>query len=59
MPSTNVTKYVGNYVTSTGTNKTTIEDRRNKGWGKVASIMGMLEEVGVGPHRVEAGLLLR
>ena len=59
MPVTNATKYIGNYVTSTGTNKATIEDRRNKGWGKVASIMGILGEVGVGPHRVEAGLLLR
>ena len=59
MPVTDATKYIGNQVTSSGTQKSTIEDRRNKGWGKVATIMGILAEVGMGAHRVEAGLLLR
>ena len=59
MPVESVTKYLGNYVTSKGTNAATIEDRRNKGWGKVATIIGILGEVGMGVHRVQAGLLLR
>ena len=59
MPATDVTKYLGNYVNSKGTHTATIEDRRNKGWGKVATIMGILGEVAMGTHRVEAGLLLR
>ena len=59
MPATDVTKYLGNYVNSKGTHTSTIEDRRNKGWGKVATIMGILGEVAMGTHRVEAGLLLR
>ena len=59
MPAADVTKYLGNYVNSRGTHTSTIEDRRNKGWGKVATIMGILGEVAMGTHRVEAGLLLR
>ena len=59
MPATAVTKYLGNYVNSKGTHTTTIEERRNKGWGKVATIMGILGEVAMGTHKIEAGLLLR
>ena len=36
-----------------------MEDRRNQGWGKVATILGILEEVTLGQHRVEVGLMLR
>ena len=52
-------KYLGNIITSNGSNRATIEDRRNKGWGKVAQIMGILGEVEIGAHRMEIGLLLR
>jgi hypothetical protein len=53
------TKYLGNYLSSTGGVKETIQDRRNKGWGKVALILGILGEVDMGTNRIEAGLLLR
>ena len=36
-----------------------MEDRRKKGWGKVTQVMGILGEVALGAHRVEAGLILR
>ena len=52
-------KYLGNYLSSTGGVKATIEDRRNKGWGKVSQILGILGEVDLGRHRMEAGLILR
>ena len=50
---------MGNYLLSTGGVKDTIEDRRNKGWGEVLQILGILGEVDMGGHRMEAGLLLR
>ena len=52
-------KYLGNFVTANGGVRDTIEDRRNKGWGKVATIKGILSAVDLGDHRVEVGLLLR
>jgi hypothetical protein len=55
----NSVKYLGNIVTSTGGVTATIEDRRNKGWGKVATILGILKEVDMGSRRVQVGLLLR
>ena len=53
------TKYLGNVLTSAGGVRDTIEDRRNKGWGKVAQILGILGEVPLGQYRIEVGLLLR
>ena len=52
-------KYLGNILTSNGGIKDTIEDRRNKGWGKVAAIKGILSQIDMGDNRVEMGLLLR
>ena len=52
-------KYLGNILTSDGAVRETIEDRRNKGWGKVAQILGILGEVPLGQYRIEVGLLLR
>ena len=52
-------KYLGNIVMSRGGVTETIEDRRNKGWGKVATILGIIKEVDMGSRRVEVGLLLR
>ena len=53
------TKYLGNLVTSRGGVRDTVEDRRSKGWGKVATIKGILSEVDLGNHRVQVGLILR
>ena len=52
-------KYLGNVLTSGGTVRETIEERRNKGWGKVSQILGILGEVPLGKYRIEVGLLLR
>ena len=52
-------KYLGNVLTSSGGVRETISDRRNKGWGKVAQILGILGEVPLGQYRIEVGLLLR
>ena len=52
-------EYLGNIVSSHGGVAETIEDRRNKGWGKVSLIQGILSEVDMGSRRVEVGLLLR
>ena len=52
-------KYLGNFVSSSGGVQATVEDRRSKGWGKVATIEGILSAVDLGDHRVEVGLLLR
>ena len=50
--------YISEYTSSGGV-KATIEDRRNKGWGKIAQILGILGEVDLGRHRMEPGLILR
>ena len=59
MKKTSCAKYLGNYISSNGGISDTIEDRRNKGWGKISTIMGILEEVTFGSHRLEVGLMLR
>ena len=51
--------YLGNFITSQGGVRATVEDRRSKGWGRVSQVMGILGEVALGRHRVEAGLILR
>ena len=53
------TKYLGNFVSSSGGCEETVEDRRKKGWGKIATIMGILGAVDMGCNQLEAGLLLR
>ena len=52
-------KYLGNIVTSYGGVAGTIEDRRNKGWGKVSAIQGILSEVDMGSQLVEVGFIQR
>ena len=51
-------RYLGDIITSTGSLRESIEDRRNKGWGKVAEISGILSEL-PSIRRVEVGLKLR
>ena len=53
------TKYLGNILSTSGNITDNIEDRRSKGWGKISTIMGILSEVDMGVHQLEAGLRLR
>ena len=43
-------KYFGNIISSNWSNRTTIEDRRNKWLRKATQIMGILGEVEIGAH---------
>ena len=52
-------KYLGNILSTKGGLDQTIEDRINKGWGKITTIMGILSEVDMGINQLEAGLILR
>ena len=53
------TKYLGNFISTKGGTKETIDNRRNKGWGLISKVKAILDEVPLRSHRVEAGLLLR
>ena len=52
-------KYLGDFIQYNGKNKSTLEDRTNKGWGIVSEIKAILNEVPLGKYKVEIGLLLR
>ena len=45
MKTTKSQKYLGDIITSSGTVRETVEDRRNKGWGRVAEISGILGQL--------------
>ena len=51
-------KYLGDIISSSGTIRESVEERRSKGWGKVAEIAGILSEM---PHtrKIEIGLKMR
>ena len=51
-------RYLGDVISSTGSLGPCIEDRRNKGWGKVADMKGILSEMPT-DRRIEVGLKLR
>ena len=53
------TKYLGNILSTRGGQADNIEDRRKRGWGKITTILGILSEVDMGVHKLEAGLMLR
>ena len=52
------TKYLGDILTSCGGAKLSVENRRNKGWGKIADITGIVSEM-PDKHKVEIGLKMR
>ena len=52
-------KYLGDYINKTGKIKDTIEDRKNKGFGIVSEIIAILNDIPLGKHKMEIGLLLR
>ena len=52
-------KYLGDFIISSGTIKSTIEDRKNKGYGIINEILGILDEIPLGRYKMEIGLKLR
>ena len=52
-------KYLGDLLTSDGTNAKNIKARKGKGFGIVDKISSMLEDIYVGPFHVEVSLVLR
>ena len=58
MKTTKSQRYLGDIITSSGTVRESIQDRRNKGWGRVAEISGILGQL-PDMRKVEIGLKLR
>ena len=52
-------KYLGDLLTTDGSNTKNIKDRRAKGFGIVGKICSMLEEMFFGPVHAETALLYR
>ena len=59
MKNSNQEKYLGDLIDKSGKPKQTIEQREAKGYGIVAEILAMLEEIPLGAYRLEMGLTLR
>ena len=52
-------KYLGDFINSSGTIRSTIEDRKNKGYGIINEKLGILDEIPLGRYKMEIGLKLR
>ena len=59
MNDSNQEKYLGDLVNTTGNIKATVADRVAKGYGIVAEIKAILNEIPLGCHKLEIGLQLR
>ena len=57
MRNSNKEKYLGDVI-SNGKIRSTIEERRNKGFGLVNEILAILDEIPLGRFRIEIGLRL-
>ena len=52
-------KYLGDQISRSGKVKETIDERVAKGYGIVAEILALLDEVPLGKYKLEMGLKLR
>ena len=59
MNKTTYEKYLGDIIANDGTIDKNIEDRKNKGIGRVNSVMSLLEEISFGDFHFEMALLFR
>ena len=59
MKDSNQAKYLGDWLNTSGKVKQTIEERVSKGYGIVAEIIAMLDDIPLGQYRLEMGLKLR
>ena len=51
-------KFLGDIVDGSGKSRKTFEDRKNKGYGIVAEILAIINEIPLGQFRMEIGLEL-
>ena len=59
MQSVNSDTYLGDIVSSDGSNKLNIDNRISKGYGKIAEIVGILHKISLGRHYFKVAILLR
>ena len=59
MKSSTKEKYLGDIISTKGATKTTLEDRKKKGYAIVAEILAILKDIPLGQHMMEIGLQLR
>ena len=59
LPLVSYSEYLGLYLNQRGTLHTIIEDRRNKGWGKVSMILSCISTISSNKLSIEVGLQLR
>ena len=52
-------KYLGDVVDISGKIRSTVEERRQKGYGMVAEILAIINDIPLGQFRIEIGLKLR
>ena len=52
-------KYIGDYISSTGSNDINIQNRKSQGIGALSQIFSMLKEVSLGYSYIQIGLILR
>ena len=52
-------KYIGDFISSDGTNSKNLKERIDKGYGIVNEIVSILEEVPLGKYKILAGIKLR
>ena len=52
-------KYLGDQVAQKGSTKATIDERKAKGYGIIAEISAITDDIPLGPWRIQSALLLR
>ena len=56
---TKTEKYLGDLISSNGSNKPNLAKRLSSGWGRVSFILGLVSEAPLGRWKIAAGLILR
>ena len=59
MERSNEEKYLGNIISDDGSNKVNIKSRISKGYGIIAEIMSIVNEIPFGSHQLEVAIELR
>ena len=59
MRSADSEKYIGDLISSNGSNDINISRRRSQGIGAISQIFSILNEISLGYHYIEIGLILR